>query len=162
MVRRNQLMPSSVSSPSENNIRGAIHEVLSGSLSIRKASVAFNLSRSTLAIYVKKFKVLGRLPHADEPVKVKQTNHHSQIIPPALETELARFLTASSVDNNGLSPNVAQIFTYWFAVVNQISLPVNWNLKQKASLDWLKGFLKRHPSMLVHCNGRKGTWTHKY
>ena len=145
------------SMPSEEDIRAAVYEVLQGKLSIRKASVAFELSRSTLAIYVKKFKVLGRLPHPEEPLK-RRTEHHFQIIPSTLETKLACFLTASSLlqQNCGLSPDATRILTYWFCQVNKIPTPLNWNVHQKASCEWLKGFLKRHPSQVIHCSGRRG------
>ncbi|XP_045035975.1 uncharacterized protein LOC116932523 [Daphnia magna] len=127
--------------PSEDLLRMAIGEVLSGKSSIRKAAEKFNLCHSSLAYYSKRFASCGLLP----PKTVKRSEHSTQIIPAKYEAELAEYLKKCTLINHGLSPNETRVIAYSFATANRISTPQNWSKHEKASQDWLSFCLKRNP-----------------
>lgn len=129
--------------PSEELVHKAVSEVLSGRLSIRRSAELFRLKKSTVGHYSQRHAACGLFP----PEKVKNREHHTQIIPANLETELASYLKKCAMINHGLSTSETRQVAYSFAVGNKIKVPNNWVKKEAASEDWTIGFLKRNSSL---------------
>ena len=138
-MQRNYVRKRSKPPPSEDLLRLAIGEVMSGKSSIRKAAEKFHLCRWTVAYYSKRFSSNGLLP----PTKVKLSEHSTEVIPPKYEADLAEYLKKCTLINHGLSPSETRVIAYSFATANRISTPRNWSKHGKASKDWLSFFLKR-------------------
>lgn len=133
--------------PSEENLRRALAAVLSENIPIRTASQQFGLKKSTLGDYVKKFKAVGRPPLQSE--SVKRLEHARQIIPTALEIELATYLKTCSLMSHGLTPTETRGLAFQFAKSNRITTPESWETNARASEDWFALFLKRHPTLSI-------------
>lgn len=133
----------STTKPSEESLHKAVSEVLSGRLSIRKAAELFGLTKSTVGQYSQRHACCGLFP----PAKVKNLQHHSQIIPANLEVELVSYLKRCAMINHGLSISETRKVAYSFATANKLEVPNNWLKKESASQDWMIGFLKRNSSL---------------
>ena len=132
--------------PDEEQIRRAVSTVLTGGHTIRGACSLYNVTRATLGRYVKQFQETGA-PLTTEPLKRPQ--HSRQIIPAALEAELAKYLKKCSLMSHGLTPNGTRKLACQFAVANKLAVPANWIERGAASEDWFSNFLKRNPSLSI-------------
>lgn len=131
----------------EEDLRLALTEVLTGKMSIRTASTQFGLKKSTLGDYVKRFRVNGRVPQEFEPVRREQ--HSRQIFSIALENELVSYLKTCSLMSHGLTPSQTRELAFNFTVVNKIAVPPNWTENGKASEDWFSAFMKRNVTLSI-------------
>lgn len=78
---------------------------------------------------------------------VVRMKHVRQIIPIALETELANYLKTFSLMSHGLTQREARCLAFKFAIAKNLTVPTNWIEKGEASEDWFSYFLKRNPSL---------------
>ena len=132
--------------PDEDDMRRAVNAVLLEGLTIRHACSFYNIKKSTLGNYVKKYRECGA-PSASEPVK--RPEHARQIFPVALETELANYLKTCSLMSHGLTPKETRCLAYRFALANSLTVPANWITREMASEDWFSAFLKRNSSLSI-------------
>lgn len=47
----------------------------------------------------------------------------------------------------GFSYSMARKFAFEYAVKNKISVPETWKIDMEAGIDWVRGFLRRHPDV---------------
>lgn len=108
--------------PKEEDVRLAVTAVLSRGLTIRQAGSFYNVKRSTLGSYVKRFRE-GGAPPPTQPLM--RTEHVRQVIPNALEIELAKYLKICSLMSHGLTPKETRCLAFRFAISNNLTVPVS-------------------------------------
>ena len=123
----------------------ALVEILAGKLSSKKAAEKFGLKHSTVGYYTKRYSSHGLYP----PEKVKSRQRHSQLLSAKLEEDLVAYLKNCAIINHGLCTIETRQVAYSFALANGIAIPKNWENKERASEDWMLGFLKRHSSLSI-------------
>lgn len=65
------------------------------------------------------------------------------------ETDLVEYLITAAKHHYGLTTMSTRTLAYQFAVANSKTMPKNWTSAKKAGIDWLQGFLKRNPRVVV-------------
>lgn len=130
------------------NMDAAAEEVISNSISLRKAANAYNCNFMTLQRYVKKLKEVKEMGGNPIDIKIGYVKSR-QIFSENQEQELVDYLKQSAKIFFGLSTMETKSLAYDYAKANNISVPDKWHTNQKASKDWLIGFLKRNPSLSI-------------
>lgn len=130
------------------NMDAAAEEVISGSLSLRKAANAYDINFMTLQRYIKKLKETKEKGGNTSDIKIGYAKPR-QIFSEQQEYELTDYLKKSAKIFFGLSTMETKSLAYDYAKANNVSMPDNWHTNQKASKDWLIGFLKRNSSLSI-------------
>lgn len=104
-----------------------------------KASKLFNVPKTTLR------RLLGK---TDQPLEeaVSSKLGRKPILLPELEGHLVEYILTMEAKYFGLTRNDIRSLAFQLAVKNNISHPFSL-LKQTAGRDWLRLFLRRHPSL---------------
>lgn len=147
---RNYIRKRNTEMPQEQDLRPAIQAVLSKQLSIRAAAEKFNLKKTTLASYCRKQTILQSitLPLVlSTPIKRQQ--HHTQVFSRQQEEQLSSYLKSCCLLNHGLTTMETRVLAHQYAVANNVNCHESWFEQQKASADWLTGFLKRNPQLSI-------------
>lgn len=120
-------------------LKQAAQSVLDKQYSLRQAADANNVNFMTLYRYVKKLK-------SEEPNVEIKTGYAKprQIFSDDQEKELAEYIMHASKIFFGLSTTDTKTLAYEYGQENKIPMPSNWHESEKATKDWLLGFLKRH------------------
>lgn len=108
--------------------------------STRDAARKFGIPRTTLRNNIKK-------AAADEQASLEPNYLHSMIFTHEQETSFSEYLKTCSQMFHGLTQTSARTLAYEMATVNKIPCPDSWKKNGAAGQDWMKGFLKRHPSL---------------
>lgn len=133
---------------SKTDMDAAAEEVISRSMSLRKAANAYNCNFMTLQRYVKKIKEVKEKGGNSADIKIGYVKPR-QIFSENQEKELADYLKQSAKIFFGLSTMETKSLAYDYAKANKVCVPDNWHTNQKASKDWLIGFLKRNSSLSI-------------
>lgn len=131
--------------PSNEDLKKALDDILSGKCSIGKTAKNHGLSKTTLARYAKLHKGCGLL----SPLQVKSPQFHLQILSSEMERELSEYLLTCSLFNHGLTTIDTQKIAFSYAVANSLKTPANWHINGMASKDWLYGFMKRNQNLSI-------------
>lgn len=124
----------------ETVMREAVNSVINDNKTIRSAAKEKNLSFQTLSRYVKKFK-------EDPSCRMAPNYKVNQIFSKELEKALIDYIFQCSKMFYGLTITDCRKLAYDLAKANNLSIPHNWEEAKKASVDWYKGFRKRHPNL---------------
>lgn len=122
-------------------MREAVNRVLSGR-SIRSVAKELNLSFQTLARYVTK----QRLSPNDQ-LRMTPNYRVKQVFTDEEELTLVSYLVTCSNMFYGLPLLECRKLAYEVAVKNNKKIPETWGVNKCAGIDWMWGFLKRHPSL---------------
>ena len=131
--------------PSDISVSAALTKVLSGISSIRSAAKEYGFKKSTLAFYKSKH-TLNSLMSAKSNIP---TQHHGQIFSKKQEEELSEYLKSCCLLNHGLTAVETRKLAQAYAEKNNVNTPVTWISINKASADWLTGFLKRNTNLSI-------------
>lgn len=129
---------------SEEAVRLAIQDVRNGNMSIRDAASSHGLKKSML------HKRLMNHPKEDIDVDIPlilASSKYSarQVFSAEEESLLQEYLIKCSKMNYGLTYKQVRDFAFSYALKLHKNLPKGWNEKNTAGIDWMKGFMKRHP-----------------
>ena len=123
----------------------AAERVLSGEGSLRDIANEYDgLSYSTLHRYVKKRRVAS-----DANDVVFGYVRSGQVFSDSDELLLRDYVIKAAKLYHGLTPRELRSLAYEFAQVKHLKVPNNWSEKAEAGVDWLSGFVKRHPSISI-------------
>lgn len=135
---------------SEENMRQAVRQVLIGDngvkLSLRKAAQENGVSFQTLQRYVKKTRC--NIDAIGES-SMKSNYKHRLVFNENQENELASYVIKCSKMCYGRTTKDTRNLAYEMAHLNSIKIPANWHRTKMAGIDWLYGFLKRHPNLSI-------------
>ena len=120
-------------------MEGAIASVHSGSFSIRKAAIQFDIPNSTLE------------RHVNQKVQnpgIQSWGGRSPVLNEDLENELEEYALKMQAMFHGLTPVDLRKLAFDLAEINKVPHTFNTE-KEIAGQDWLQQFLKRHPKLSV-------------
>ena len=138
MVRTYIRITDKGSSWSEDNMKRALEEIKSGSISMRKASVKYGIPRTTL---------LSRISRSTAGPVVNKGGF-KPVFSSEMEEELRKHIIQLEKLFYGLSTNDLRRLAYEFAESNGIVHPFNKN-RRMAGKDWLQSFLKRQGDLSI-------------
>ncbi|XP_072395378.1 uncharacterized protein [Diabrotica undecimpunctata] len=116
----------------------AVQLVIDGFMGYKKAAEQFNIPQTTLERYVKK-------KRNNSEYKIQKTlGRYKCIFSIEQEAELAVYLTTVEAQLFGLTMNELRELAFDLSERNNIVHPFK---NSKAGLDWVKGFLNRHPNL---------------
>lgn len=69
--------------------------------------------------------------------------HSKQIFSDEQETELTVFVRDTSDYYNGMTSKDVRVLAFVYGVCNQVNLPLCWQERNEATIDWCWGFIKR-------------------
>jgi len=137
---------------SEDRIKSAVIDVIVKKRPIRSTAAKFCMAYSTLYSRVEIAKKCNQSFDFDNIVTTKAVgvskNRIRQIFSDEEENELKKYLTISSNICYGLTYIQTRTLAYEFAKKLNKKYPVRWDQKRCAGIDWLSGFMKRHPLSL--------------
>lgn len=141
---RNRSRQTTRGSVSSDRMRDAAQAVIDGK-SLCATAKDCEIPKATLSRYVRKMRQNG--PHES----IRFTPHYNvrQIFTETEENMLSEYLLTASKLNHGLSPKETRVLAFQFATDNDKALPNSWILNQKAGVDWLTGFMKRHDELSI-------------
>ncbi|KAJ4428481.1 hypothetical protein ANN_24518, partial [Periplaneta americana] len=106
-------------------------------MSIRAASVEYEVDRKTLGRYVTEVK-------EGNETAFKADHNSSQIFSPEEENDLEKYLLTAARLNCGLTPKELQRFAYEYAVTRSKPISDKWKKNNQTSYDWERGFMHHH------------------
>ncbi|XP_063391330.1 uncharacterized protein LOC134676874 [Cydia fagiglandana] len=125
----------------------AYEEVISGK-SLRKAAQMFDLDHVSLARYKKKREAASDIPIED--IKMGY-NSAKKVFSTAQEEEIAGYAIKSADIYFGLSTKDLRKLAYDLTIKYNLARPASWDTNETAGVEWLRGFLDRHPQLSVRC-----------
>lgn len=129
--------------PSEHMER-AVKDIIVNQISIREAARIHTISKSALQRAVVKAKQVSNI----QEFKHTPNIGNRKIFSCDQENALCNYLITASRMCYGLGSIGLRILAYKYAKEIDVNVPVQWEEKEKASEDWLKGFKKRHKTLL--------------
>lgn len=124
---------------SEEAMKQAVQSVIDGSMGYKKASAKFNVPRTTLGRHVK-----NKRENPDYEIK-KTMGCYTCVFNEEQENKLVDYLTNMESQLFGLTVNELRQLAYQLAELN--NLPHPFGDDGKAGMDWVRGFLTRHPDI---------------
>lgn len=73
--------------------------------------------------------------------------HTQQVFSKEQEMELEKYLLKSSRINYGLTYEITRKLAYEYAKLLKTKMPDSWERDKKAGVEWMKGFMERHPTL---------------
>ncbi|XP_065671420.1 uncharacterized protein LOC136089375 [Hydra vulgaris] len=136
------------------NMIQAVENVLTKTLSERKAVEIFGVKRSTLKRRIKEAQLspdglnkLQCVPYSNISMKIFSVSE---------EHELVQYCLVSAKMGYGLSPIKLRALTFEYALKLEKKLPHSrlgsakpWETNKHAGVDWFRAFLKRHPELVI-------------
>lgn len=126
------------------NLAQAISDVLHEHMSIRRSAEKNNVTKSRLALYVKKAAANGI-----QNVCLKPEYSVRQVFTSEMEAALVKYLLNCSAMFYGLTPKATRRLAYEYAIKNKITVPQKWLENELAGPDWLSGFLHRNTELSI-------------
>lgn len=123
-------------------LKMAVNAVLDDNIKIRRAAEIYNVTKSTLAVYVKKQRESGQ-----NNFSYTASNAVKQVFSKQEEMELEKYLKKAAKMQYGLTKKEVLFLAYSYANKNNKNIPEKWQESKAAGREWLRSFLKRHPSL---------------
>lgn len=122
----------------------AVKSVIQDKFSIRKASQTYNISKSAL------HRAVNSALRLTDPKNFEHTPNigNRRVFTTQQEACLVDYLITASKMCYGLGHAALRKLAYQYAKGLNIPYPEKWDTDLKASIDWLKGFKKRHKKSL--------------
>lgn len=131
---------------SAESMKSAVQDVIKHKLSLRKAAEKNNVKHQTLARYVRKTR---NSEGNEENVSYRPHYDTRRVFSEEQETILKGFIIKCSQMCYGRSTKDVRKLAYELAIHNKIQIPYRWIEKKSAGVDWLQGFIKRHPELSI-------------
>lgn len=128
----------------EGDLQQAVEDVLNNRGSLRHVAAIRNVTKSRLALYVKKAREMGI-----DTLSFKPNFHRRQVFSDQMEKALAGYLLQCSKMFYGVTPKKCRQIALQFADVNNLKFPESWKRKGQAGSDWFTGFMKRNPTLSI-------------
>ncbi|XP_074040581.1 uncharacterized protein [Leptinotarsa decemlineata] len=128
----------------EGDLQQAVEDILNNHGSLRQVAAARNVTKSRLALYVKKAKEKG-----SDNVSFKPNFHQRKVFSDQMEKMLADYLLHCSKMFYGMTPKKCRQIAYQFAEANDVKVPNSWEENQQAGEDWFTGFMKRNSTLSI-------------
>ncbi|XP_054286972.1 uncharacterized protein LOC129002892 [Macrosteles quadrilineatus] len=147
---RNYIRKTNRAEISEEAVKAALEDVKNGNMSIRQAAANHGLKKSMLH---KRLKKLGPLEPGHPDIGPTTSNHgkskysHPQVFSTEEEDMLEDYLIQSSKLQYGLTYKQVRELAYDYGVKLERKLPISWETNKSAGLDWMKGYMKKHPRL---------------
>lgn len=122
-------------------IRSAALRVINGEQAFKVANDT-GIPRTTIR---RKVQILRRDPEACIESNFKK----SQVFTPDQEIQICEYLETCSAMFYGLTTTKARELAYQTALYNDLKRPKQWDRNQKAGIDWLYNFMRRHPRLSI-------------
>ncbi|GBL84812.1 hypothetical protein AVEN_1104-1 [Araneus ventricosus] len=130
---------------SQESMAGAIQEVLEGNMGYRRASKAYSVPQTTLE---RKVKEARQKKLSSEAAAVKMLGRYKTVFSEAQEKEFVQHLIHLEERLFGIT--LSDLRTLAFELAEKNNIPHVFNTeKRMAGKDWLYGFLKRHPRLVL-------------
>ncbi|KAJ0169726.1 hypothetical protein K1T71_014332 [Dendrolimus kikuchii] len=126
---------------SSEAMKKAVQKVVSGEMGYKKASKALGVPQTTLERYVHRHR--NNLSNIEI---TKKLGHYRTIFSQEQEEELVQYIKTMEARFHGLTSLELRRLAYEIAERNKMAHKFNAD-KCVAGVDWLKGFLKRHPDI---------------
>jgi len=133
-------------------IENACREVVWEGKSIHGAASEYGVPYKTLQRYVSKVKAqMEENPTIEaNTVQIARVGYKTrQVFLFEEEVALVQYLQHAADIFYGLTTVETRKFAYEFATKNQITFPDSWHKNQMAGEDWLRLFIKRHPTLSI-------------
>ena len=133
-------------------IENACREVVWEGKSIHGAASEYGVPYKTLQRYVSKVKAqMEENPTIEaNSVQIARVGYKTrQVFLFEEEVALVQYLQHAADIFYGLTTVETRKFAYEFATKNQITFPDSWHKNQMAGEDWLRLFIKRHPTLSI-------------
>lgn len=134
---------------SEDSMKQAVEAVLKGDIngrkvSLREAALQYHVKYQTLFRYVKKSR-----ENPNVPIRMTPNYQCRLVFSQEQETSLKAYMITCSKMCYGKSTKDFRELAYEMAKINKIKTPDSWEDKKRAGIDWMQGFLKRHPQISI-------------
>ena len=126
---------------SEESMRNAIEAVVGGSMGILRAAKTFDVPKTTLHRRVAN---KNKLIHGE----LKGMGAMKTALPRIIELDLVKYILQMESMLFGLSMDDVRVLAFQFAESNGLQHPLNRTVG-KAGWDWVNGFRKRHPTVVL-------------
>lgn len=130
---------------SEETLKGAVAAVVLDHIPIREVSQMYPVKKSTLSRFVQMNK---HIQTADE-IDIPNRKIPNKVFTSEQEVELEEYLVMASKMHHGLTTVEARKLAYQYANALKLKIPEKWPTSQQAGLDWLFGFMERHPGLSI-------------
>jgi len=132
----------------ERNIQEAINEVKDGKCA-KRAAEDNGVKYTTLYYRLKKLKTPEGewIPQIEPKFNSKYTVN--QVFSQVQESLLVEYIIKCSKINYGLTCKQIRKLAYDYSLKSNIKVPKAWSENCIAGIDWLLGFMKRHPSLSI-------------
>lgn len=127
------------------SMKRAVEDVLVNKYSLRKAAERNSVKHQTLARYVKK----SQQNLNGTELSFKPYFNTRRIFSDEQEEMLKEYVLKCSQMCYGKSTKDVRQLAYELGLQNKINMPEQWLKNKTAGIDWLKGFLNRHPELSV-------------
>lgn len=126
-------------------MEAGVRMVIEEQISLRKAAERTGIKFQTLQRYVTKQKTAGI------GLSIRLTPNYAchQIFTLKQEATIEEYAVACAKMCYGKSRKDLRCLAYEVAIANQINVPENWRTNKKAGLEWLLGFMSRHPNLSI-------------
>lgn len=144
---RTYLKKSNRTEISEEAVVQALRDLRNGNGSVREVANRYNLTKSMLHKRFKKINENNQID-IDFPHRYFSSKYASrQIFTKDEEDQLEKYLIHSSKLHYGLTYYQTRQFAHEYAVRLEKNIPAPWRENNIAGLEWVKGFMKRHPQL---------------
>jgi hypothetical protein len=110
--------------------------------SLKVAASQVGLKFQTLARYVKKKK-----DNPNTNIRMKPNYSVNRVFTTQQENQLVEYLLNCSKMFYGLPKSDCRKLAYEMAVRNRVKYPKSWDREKEAGVDWMWGFMRRHPQL---------------
>ena len=134
----------------EKKVCVAINMVIKDKKSIRDSAKINNIPGMTLYNRLKKYKVSSKLEEINKEYAFSSKYTNWQIFTIQQEELLVTHLIKSSKVRYGHTYKQVRKLSYDYSLSLGIKIKKSWSDNQLAGVDWMKGFMRRHPSLNLH------------
>ena len=121
--------------------------------SARSSAKQFNIPRTSLLRFLKRLQMVGRPNPTGRPTRTPTVGYNNgrQIFCDTEEKELAEYILQVGRIYYGLSTTEVRKVAFEYAAANLESskIPCSWKKNKQNRVDWLNGFMKRHPQLAI-------------
>jgi len=118
----------------DEQIRAAVRAVTERKLSLRAASVDYNISKSSLARYVTKAREAIIQGEAITAISYQPRYNHAKVFNDDQERALSEYLLVASKMHAGLTRKMLMELAFEYAKMNQFIYPTSWDTNSQAGL----------------------------
>lgn len=143
MKRRKNL--SKLTCFSEDDMKRAVLRVVKNNVPVNRAAKESGLCKKTLKSYVDRYLSASRCNK--KLIRFKPSYEINQVFTNDLEALFENYLVTAHENQQKITREYIRQAAFEFATNCNVHVPKTWNVRKKGGLDWLYGFLNRHPAI---------------